>query len=180
MDYESTLFGDLGGLCKFPARNMEQLRFNQETLTALAQDRLQLSEERLLIGHLMNHVEGQDKIDRVRDIDLSLITLDGSDPAFELRPMDLGVEFLEHALLEIGRNDFAAYADLFRHFNGEVPGATANVENCHSWLDERANKFRRILQPPPDFVVKRRGTLNWADSISLLVDGSSLDGVSLC
>jgi len=145
---------------------MEYFRFHEQQLPFFSENISQLSKKGILVGNLMNHEEGKDKINSFGYIDSIFVAFYKFNPSFQPGPLDFFAELLQHSILQICRNHFAAFAHHFCHFDRKESGSTSDIENSHPFFDIRSQYYLWIMQPSSDANIKPIGKPNGTNTVS--------------
>ena len=92
-------------------------RLGDQHLSVSPQGRFKAVEKIFLIGHLMNHPEGQDKFNPLFQFKIICGTEAGADPVGNAAATCAPLHGVQHFLLEINSNNLAAVANQAGHAN---------------------------------------------------------------
>jgi hypothetical protein len=160
-----------------------QGRLHDEEPALREQERPNVGEEGRLIRELVDHVERQGEVHRLGQPDSARLTAMEHDSRLERRALDLGADDVEHAGLQVHRQDAAGRSDEPGEIDREEARAAAEVEDRHPLPDVRPEEAERILDPPAEPVVEtsREGHRARSNALaahrSLLIETSSCDSL---
>jgi hypothetical protein len=93
------------------------------------------------------------------------------DPFLKFGSLYFGVQFPQHSLLQISRNNPTGCPEHLCCRDGEKSRTASHVQDNHSLLKIRAQNFFRILQESSERIVKKSSLFHRTDALMFSVHG---------
>lgn len=161
-DAETRFGGDSKGHGKRGLGDVQR-RFDNQELAARSEERPELGEEGSRIGKLVEDVEREHEVERLRDAEAIRLAGMESDARGELGAVRLEANQLEHFWLQVDREDATRRTDQAGELQREEAGAAAEVEHGHSLSHVGREQAAGVLQPTPDPAVEVTGESDGTD-----------------
>ena len=120
----------------------------------LLQESEDLVEEAGFVRHLVDHPEDEGEVGRPLDAQALLLTAVRDDPVGHPRLRGAPHESVEHPLLEIDRNDFAAGTGQPRHGDREVPHPAADIDRGYSGSQVGGKEGLRVVKKAAQGIIE--------------------------